>query len=284
MIRIAFYFYSPFFSILVGSFAFSAHADEDPLAAVEAYQQRMFENIAPAVAFIRNKDTFGSGFFVSPTGLVLTNYHVVKGSRVVQVILHNGRKLKGTVVERAKDKVDLALVQVSIRPPKFLDVGSDAGLRVGSWVASIGHGSGGIWTFNTGMVSNIYPSGAKRQLFQTQIPLNPGSSGGPLLDRKGQVIGIVVAGLTESNSINFGIKSSLAIQKLSKLAKYCNCLTILAPPNVPIFVDGVMVGTGPRMVVPAVKKSYTIFAVINGKMVKHKINFPSIRKVNLFTQ
>jgi S1-C subfamily serine protease len=261
-----------------------ASAGEDPLAVVEKQQQALFERAAPCVVFISNKYGLGSGFFVSADGLVLTNRHVIGKGETVNVVLHDGTKLKGTVVERAGGKLDLALVQVEVEGARFLPVGGMSDLRVGSWVASVGHNRGGIWTFNTGMVSNIYPKGSERPIFQTQIPLNPGSSGGPIIDRRGRVVGIVTAGLARSNNINFGIRMDVAIRNLKKLADISAVLTITAPKGVAVFVDGKMAGTGPRVVVPAQPKTYEIFAVIGGKMKKVQIDYPAQRTVDLTGQ
>ena len=273
--------------VLVGWLLFAlcvpgpAAAGEDPLAAIEERQQALFERAAPCVVFISNKYGLGSGFFVSAAGLVLTNQHVIGKGETVNVVLHDGTKLKGTVVERAGGKLDLALIQVDVRDAPLLPIGGMTDLRVGGWVASVGHNRGGIWTFNTGMVSNIYPRGSERPIFQTQIPLNPGSSGGPIIDRQGRVVGIVTAGLARSNNINFGIRMDEAIRNLKKLAEISDVLIITAPEGIPVFVDGKMAGTGPRVVVPAEPKTYEIFAVINGKMKKVQIEYPAQRSVEL---
>jgi serine protease Do len=204
----------------------------DPLAELEAAQQRLFVRLAPSVVFIHTKTGFGSGFLVSRDGLVLTNAHVVEAQATVGVVTHDGQKLTGTVLERAKN-ADLALVQLPLAKTVPIPLGDSELLRVGAWAGAIGHGRGGIWTFNTGMVSNIYPLETGRPVFQTQIPLNPGASGGPILDRKGQVIGVVTAGLTDAESINFGIKIDVALRELKPLAARCECLVVLAPVRAP---------------------------------------------------
>lgn len=258
-----------------------AFAGQDPLAAVEKRQQALFERAAPCVVFISNQYGLGSGFFVSADGLVLTNRHVIGKGNTVNVVLHDGTKLEGKVVERAGGKLDLALIQVDVEGAPFLPVGDTSELRVGSWVASVGHNRGGIWTFNTGMVSNIYPRGSERPIFQTQIPLNPGSSGGPIIDRRGRVVGIVTAGLARSNNINFGIRMDVAVRAFEKLAAISPVLTITAPEGVAVFVDGQMAGTGPRVVIPAKAKTYEIFAIIGGKLKKVEIDYPAQRFVEL---
>lgn len=254
-------------------------APSDPIAGLEQRQQALFEKIAPSVVFLSQDGSFGSGFYVQ-SNLVLTNAHVVEDGDRVDVVLHDGRRAIGTVVERAADKIDLALVEVS-ETGKPLRLATQANLRVGTWVASVGHGMGGIWTFTTGMISNIYPQGHERPVFQTQIPLNPGASGGPVFDGSGKVLGVVTAGIEESNAINFAIRSDVATLKLERLATDCNCLVVLAPKAVNVFVDGKMRGVGPRVVVPAVKGTYHVFIVVGGKMKESKVKYPATRTVDL---
>ncbi|AKU92018.1 S1C family serine protease [Vulgatibacter incomptus] len=253
----------------------------DALAELERQQQELFQLVAPSVVFISRGDALGSGFFVSDSGLILTNAHVVGKSKTVTVLLNDGARLQGEVVERAADDVDLALVQVGIRGTRPLPLGGGS-LQVGSWVASVGHGLGGAWTFTTGMVSNIYPLGAERPVFQTQIPLNPGNSGGPVVDRAGRVVGIVTAGIEKSNNVNFAIRVELALQKLAGLAPFCNCLLIEIPAGTPVYVDGKLAGKGPRILVPAsAPHRFRIQAVIGTAMRELEAAWPEERIIKL---
>jgi S1-C subfamily serine protease len=257
-------------------------ANDDPLLTLETHQQKLFEQIAPSVVLIHSKDALGSGFYVSSTGLILTNAHVVANESVVEVTQYDGKQLRGEVIERAEDELDLAMVKVDAQSTPALNLGGIADVRVGSWVAAIGHGEGRLWSFNTGMISNIYREGAERPLFQTQIPLNPGNSGGPIFDRKGHVIGIVTAGITQANAINFGISMEVARRSMHHLADSCDCLTITAPEGIPIFVDGAMVGSGPKVVVTVREhKELEVFAVVKGRMSKQHVTFPKTRSVSL---
>ncbi len=255
--------------------------DNDPLLAAERHQQGLFERIAPSVIFIAQGGSMGSGFFVNNEGLALTNAHVVGKSKEVQVVLRDGKKFKAKVLRVAKNDVDLALIQVPIKNSIPVELGGFVDLKVGSWVASVGHSSGGIWTFTTGMISNIYPSEKNEPVFQTQIPVNPGASGGPVFDRKGRVIGVITAGLLQANSINFAIRTDAAIQHFDELQSFCECLIVQAPAGVPIFVNQQMVGKGPKVVLPVEAGSFEVFAVIKGKMTKKTVAFPQTRAVTL---
>ncbi|HEY0135955.1 MAG TPA: serine protease [Nannocystis sp.] len=255
-------------------------APVDPLAELEMAQQRIFVRLAPSVVFIHTKTGFGSGFVVSRDGLVLTNAHVVEAQATVGVVMHDGRTLTGTVLERAKSH-DLALVQLPLAKTEPIPLGDSESLRVGAWAGAIGHGRGGIWTFNIGMISNIYPAESGRPVFQTQIPLNPGASGGPILDRKGQAIGIVTAKLKDAEAINFGIKIDVALRELKPLAARCECIIVVAPEGVPVLVDGVMRGVGPRVVVPVSPGAHEVVTVVKDKRRRVSINFPEQRNITI---
>ena len=255
-------------------------APVDPLAELEMAQQRIFVRLAPSVVFIHTKTGFGSGFVVSRDGLVLTNAHVVEAQSTVGVVMHDGRTLTGMVLERAKSH-DLALVQLPLAKTEPIPLGDSESLRVGAWASAIGHGRGGIWTFNIGMISNIYPVESGRPVFQTQIPLNPGASGGPILDRKGQAIGIVTSKLKDAEAINFGIKIDVALRELKPLAARCDCIIVVAPEGVPVLVDGVMRGTGPRVVVPVGPGAHEVVAVVKDKRRRVTINFPEQRNITI---
>lgn len=131
------------------------------------------------------------------------------------------------------------------------------------------------------MVSNIYPVGSERPVFQTQIPLNPGNSGGPVMDRQGRVGGVVTASLKETQNINFAIRGDLALRKLRALTAVCDCLVVTAPEGVPVFVDGKMVGAGPRVTVEVDRRAHEVFAVLKGQMRRVVVDFPAQRTVDL---
>lgn len=259
----------------------AATAQDAALKSLQEEQRKIFEGVAPSVVFITHDNGFGSGFFVSSDGAILTNAHVVGDRKKVGVVLRDGRKATGKVVALADEKYDLALVRVPLDNTKRLKLAGMDQVRVGNWVASVGHGHGGIWTYTTGMISNIYPKGKERPVFQTQIPLNPGNSGGPIVDANGRAIGVVTAGVEGANNINFAIPTELALKHIGALSTNCDCLVIEAPKSQPIFVDGVMAGKGPRLVIPADKKEYQVMIVVDGKARTETISWPKTRKVDL---
>lgn len=192
-----------------------ADAGEQQARQMEAFRQRTFAELAPTVVFLRSGQRVGSGFFVNAEGLILTSRHVVGPSEGVRVVCLDGAIYSGKVVEKALEDVDLALVQVEPKAPTAFLALSTTKPKVGAWVASIGHGAGAIWTFNTGMVSNIYTDkrGA-RPMFQTDMAVNPGSSGGPVIDLDGRAVGIVTAGVANAQSVNFAIQMDYAKKML----------------------------------------------------------------------
>jgi serine protease Do len=251
----------------------------DPLEELEQQQQRLFERVAPTVVFITHDGTLGSGVVVGK-GLILTNAHVVGKAQVVDVVLHDGRKAKGKVVERAANDIDLALVSIPLVDVPVAELMFESALHVGGWVGAIGHGEGSVWSFNVGMVSNLYDGKSQREVFQTQIPLNPGNSGGPIFDRRGVVVGIVVAGVTGANSLNFGIDMGVAFRTLKGLRGASQSLTLYAPDGVPVFLDGRNVGNGPVVVVPRPSTPTEAFAIIKGVMTRAPVA-PDTKEVRL---
>ncbi|TXD35149.1 trypsin-like serine protease [Lujinxingia vulgaris] len=250
------------------------------LRQLQREQRAIFTRVAPSVVFLTHAEGLGSGFFVSSDGLILTNAHVVGEHSRVEVVLHDGRRVTGEVIERAED-IDLALVKVDVKNVPTLRMAGMHDVAVGDWAAAVGHGRGAIWTFTTGMISNIYPAGDERPLFQTQIPLNPGSSGGPVVNIDGDAIGVVTAGLTDAQSINFAIPLQQAIAHLPALSERCDCLVVNLPPNTPLYVNDVLAGTGPRVVLMVEEGSYALAALINGRLQRRTVRWPASRSVTL---
>jgi S1-C subfamily serine protease len=155
----------------------------------------------------------GSGTIVAPEGLVLTNEHVIRGARngVVMVMINDARRYTGQVVAVDR-RNDLALVQLRTRD-RFptITLASPNSLAVGQSVYAIGSPFGLSGTLTIGILSRIAPNGD----LQTDAALNPGNSGGPLLNSRGELIGVNKAILNPRRFGNTGIgfATSVAIAR-----------------------------------------------------------------------
>lgn len=176
------------------------------------------------------QQSLGSGFLVSPDGIVVTNNHVIDGADEVQIVLEDGTTYDVEVLG-TDPKTDLAVVRVlkaDGRRFPFLQFGDSAGLRVGEWVLAIGNPFGLSHTVTAGIISAKGRAiGASREIayqdfLQTDASINPGNSGGPLLNLRGEVVGVNTAIFSrtgQSAGIGFAIPASLArfvVEQLSE--------------------------------------------------------------------
>ena len=152
--------------------------------------------VAKSVVVVETKDAIGSGFVVSPDGLILTNHHVVDDFKKVTVTFGDGRTASGTVT--AIDTLtDLALVRVKLPDLTAVELGRSGDLAVGDPVIAIGNPRGSFAnSVTSGVVSGLSrsyfldDSGEYRNMLQTDAAINHGNSGGPLVDLAGRVVGI----------------------------------------------------------------------------------------------
>ena len=152
---------------------------------------------APLPPSQRTERGQGSGVLYDPSGLLLTNAHVVEGSTRVTVGLSDGRRVEGKVVG-ADPVTDLAVVRlVGAGPWPVAPLGNSDNLQVGEWVIAVGNPFGLDQTVTLGIISSLNRNAAKLgitdkrlELIQTDAAINPGNSGGPLLDADGAVVGI----------------------------------------------------------------------------------------------
>jgi serine protease Do len=164
----------------------------------------------------------GSGFVIAPDGLIVTNAHVVDGTESVQVRLHDGRRFTGRIVGR-DNRVDLALVRIDgATNLKVLSLGDSNRVRVGEFVLALGHPFGLEHTVSFGIVSRkgapLAVAAPGFDFIQTDASVNPGNSGGPLVNMAGQVIG-VNSMAARNGSIGFAIPSNLVRMLLPQLVE-----------------------------------------------------------------
>ena len=174
----------------------------------------------------RRINSLGSGFIIDPSGLVVTNNHVIADADEISVILNDGTKLKADLV--GKDtKADLALLRVHAdKPLKSVKFGDSGKLRLGEWVIAIGNPFSLGGTVTAGIVSarnRDINSGPYDNYIQTDAAINRGNSGGPLFNLDGEVIGINTAIISPSGGsigIGFAVPSDTAIDVINQLRQY----------------------------------------------------------------
>ena len=162
----------------------------------------------------------GTGFIIDPGGLILTNHHVVDGADRIMVRLTDGRNLHATRVGSDPD-TDIALIKVdSPRPLPFAALGDSDTLRVGEWVVAIGNPLAYEHTVTVGVVSfigrKLFDSSLDRYI-QTDAAINFGNSGGPLINARGEVIGINAAISSRASNIGFAVPINQARAILPQL-------------------------------------------------------------------
>src|SRR4028118_251092 len=145
---------------------------------------RVYQRASPAVVSIDAGDGTGSGSIISRDGLILTNAHVVEGSRTVDVVLADGRKFRGEVVGFGGNGLDLGIVKIPAQNNLPTITFARNPVQVGQRAFAIGNPFGRFQgTFTTGIVSRI---DKERGLIRTDAAINPGNSGGPLLHSQGR--------------------------------------------------------------------------------------------------
>lgn len=165
----------------------------------------------------------GSGFIIAPTGLVLTNNHVVEGAVLIKVRLDDGRSFDGEVLGR-DPLTDVALVKLKgkVEGLPSVKLGDSSAMRIGDWVVAIGNPFGLAQSVSAGILSaSDRQIGASRydQFLQTDAAINPGNSGGPLFNLKGEVIGMNTAIIQTGSGIGFAVPSNLIKAIVPQLEK-----------------------------------------------------------------
>jgi S1-C subfamily serine protease len=209
-----------------------ADARAEEAAALDAFSTvvvRVAETVMPAVVNIRplrgSQGGSGSGVLFTPDGFLLTNHHVVQNRTEVRVRLTDGRELAGRVVG-ADPWTDLAIVQADASGLPYIALGDSTQLRVGQLAVAVGSPLGFDSTVTAGVVSALGRSLRSitghlvDNVIQTDAALNPGNSGGPLVDSRSQVIGINTAIIPSAQGICFAIPINAAKHILPQLMQH----------------------------------------------------------------
>ncbi|WP_413988417.1 DegQ family serine endoprotease [Labrys okinawensis] len=171
-------------------------------------------------------EALGSGFVIDPSGIIVTNNHVIDGADDIEVNFNDGSKLKAKLVGRDK-KVDVAVLKVDPpRPLKAVKFADSDKVRVGDWAMAIGNPFGLSSTVTLGIISarnRDINSGPYDNYLQTDAAINKGNSGGPLFDMDGDVIGIntaIISPTGGSIGLGFSVPAATVQPVIEQLEKY----------------------------------------------------------------
>lgn len=204
-------------SIFLAGQAFAYTAEEEVYISV-------YENINPAIVtidgIVPDGFTAGTGCIINPNGTILTGSHVVSQSKELEVTTYDGKVYKAKVLANMGKNKDLAVIKIEPKTKlKTVKFGDSDGLKIGQRVLTIGNPFGFSGTLTQGIISRIDYAKGK---IQTDAAINPGCSGGPLLNTSGEVIGINQSIYNPDNNIsNIGIGFAIPINDAKKfIAKY----------------------------------------------------------------
>jgi len=186
----------------------------------------VYEKISPAIVAIEAQlpdgVSAGTGCIVSSDGLILTGSHVVENYKEIDVTTNNGQTYKAQFIAQMGKNKDLALIKINPkRPLQTVSFGDSESVKVGQKVLSIGNPFGFSNTLTQGIISRI---DYVKNRFQTDAAINPGCSGGPLLNSNGEVIGISQSIYNPDHNISnigigFAIPSNEAIKFIATVDK-----------------------------------------------------------------
>ncbi|MEL6373276.1 MAG: Do family serine endopeptidase [Pseudomonadota bacterium] len=176
----------------------------------------------------RKVSSLGSGFVIDPSGIIVTNNHVIEGADEIIINFRDGTKLKVDKVLGTDKETDLAVLKVTPKKPlKAVKFGSSANIKVGDWVMAIGNPFGLGGTVTVGIISakqRDINSGRYDDFLQTDASINKGNSGGPLFNMDGDVIGVNTAIISPggggSIGIGFAVPADTAIHIVQQLRDY----------------------------------------------------------------
>jgi hypothetical protein len=191
---------APFASLLIVPIAFGQTA---------LTTAQIAKKVSPSVLVIQGKtdsgDVLGSGFIVSKDGKIVTNLHVITDMKTASIHLANGKTFDSVSVLAIDERRDLAIVKIVGVDLPVLELGNSDALTIGEPLVILGSPRGLEGTVTAGILSSVRNSGEGFKVLQTDAAVNPGNSGGPLLNNKGQAIGVVSFKLKSSEGLNFAI-------------------------------------------------------------------------------
>lgn len=217
--------FSAFLNLNTKSFSFEYNSQEEKNI-IEIYEKTL-PSIVSIEAEIDRGTSGGTGCVISKNGIILTSSHVIENARNIEVVTHSGKTYVASVIAILRNKNDLALIKINTSENLPLaKFGNSNDIKVGQRVLTIGCPFGFKDTLTTGIVSRI---DYERNKIQTDAAINPGCSGGPLLNLKGEIIGINQSIYNPDNNrsnigIGFALPINYALDFINKAGKKLTAL------------------------------------------------------------
>jgi hypothetical protein len=163
------------------------------------------ERAFPSIVRIETPSMIGTGFVVWQDGRIATNLHIIAGAREARITLHDKRVFTDVEVLAADRRHDLAIVRIPARNLPVLRSGDSGQMKAGDRVVAIGNPLGLETTVSDGLVSAVRQIDPQLKLLQISAPISPGSSGGPLFNDRGEVVGVTTLFSAEGQNLNFAV-------------------------------------------------------------------------------
>jgi S1-C subfamily serine protease len=165
----------------------------------------VIESARPAVVVIRTDKALGSGFLIKSNGTIATNAHVIAGASTIEVKLASGEVYRRVYILSSDEAEDIALLRIEAADVPALPLSNSNDAKIGDNVVLVGAPLGLEETVSKGIVSGTRVLENGLRVIQTTAPASPGSSGGPLLNNKGEVIGLISSSEVRGQNLNFAI-------------------------------------------------------------------------------
>jgi serine protease Do len=185
----------------------TAPSQQGPSKALALSPADIAAHATPAIVSVRAGNSLGTGFVVRTDGWVATNFHVVRGATEISIVFADHRELPVVEIMNANRLHDLVILRVEAHGLPVLTVGNSDAVRPGDSVLAIGHPLGLEDTVSNGLISAVRHVHAGLDVLQVSAPIAPGSSGGPLFNDRGEVIGVATAFMNSGQNLNFGLPS-----------------------------------------------------------------------------
>lgn len=206
------------------SFPPQSHAENLKEISLEGLFKEHVDSVVLIGSMYKKKNRLGTGFIVSDNGLIVTNAHLVKPSQKIIVKLHGAEIFHPAELISVDKKKDIALLKVDLKDLPAVRMGNSGGVQIGQRVVTIGNPLGLESSIADGLISSWRDFSEGFKMLQISVPLSEGSSGGPLFDLDGKVVGMTTSSSEKGQNLNFAvpvndIKSFLSKTKYKSLFK-----------------------------------------------------------------